>query len=63
MQTKTRVPSPEEHAKAVLRMRDEFAKCLNEARNAGRHIEVKGLLAELRKVDKLIADYGLTRYA
>lgn len=63
MQSKTGIPSPEEHAKAMLRMRGEIAGFLEEARDSGNRREARKWQAELRKFDKLIADYGLNRYA
>ena len=57
------LPSREELARAVLRGRGEAASFMKEAQDAGRHKEAKQWESELRKVDKLIAQYGLNRYA
>ena len=52
-----------DHALATLRLRDQAAKFLDEARAAGDRREVRTWEAELRKFDKLIATYGLNRYS
>lgn len=55
--------TPEDHAKAVLRLRDEARQFLATARASGDLKGARSCKADLREIDKLIVDYGLERFA
>lgn len=47
----------------ILARRAEAIKYLEEARASGSKKEIRGWEAHLRKMDKMISQYGLERYA
>lgn len=53
----------EQHGTAVLRMRTEAEKGLADAEAKGEKKVARKWQSELRKLNKMIADYGLERYA
>jgi hypothetical protein len=57
------MPTPEEFARSILCMRDEARVYQAEAERVGNEREARAFGRELRKVEKMILDYGLERYA
>jgi hypothetical protein len=52
----------EDHARAVLRMRSDAEQELAKALAANERKHIRSWQSQLRKINKLIADYGLERY-
>ena len=55
-------PSRETHARAILQRRDEAQKYLEDARSKGDNKEARTWGSHIKKMDKMIAEYGLERY-
>jgi hypothetical protein len=50
-------------ARASLKMREEARQCLDAALAKGDRKEARSWASMLRKLNKLIAEYGIERYA
>jgi hypothetical protein len=50
-------------ARSVLRMRTDAQRSLAEAEAAGDRKQIQSWQSELRKIEKLIAQYGLEQHA
>jgi hypothetical protein len=57
------LPTAAEVAKSMLTGRAVGVRCLQEARSAGNKKEIRAWESQLRKVDALVAKYGMQRYA
>lgn len=54
--------SRETHARAILQRRDEAQKYLEEAHSKGDNKEARIWGSHIKKMDKMISEYGLERY-
>ncbi len=63
MQPEARKAFAKEIGLAVLRGRDDVQQILNEAEASGDKKMARTWASELRKIDQLVAKYGLSKYA
>jgi hypothetical protein len=57
------LPTAADVAKSMLTGRAVGIRCLEEARSAGNKKEIRAWESQLRKMDALIAKYGMQRHA
>jgi len=63
MSERNALPTAADLANSTLAGREVAVKWLNEARSVGDKKEIRALESKLRRIDALIAKYGMERYA